>query len=194
MELHPINCTAEIDTDAAFSCSTRMGDFICLNTSPGAISAIPPPTGAGGAQSMGGIGALVCRCKSGRLVIDPDGIFIKTGPRDPQLCVFSAPRLKALGLKVEQCMGDMDEDVLIARATKERITLAESSGILVMDTVGDMSNVPDTPAVRRMLKEIRTGKRSAMVIMNDVQEKGCWQDSFIQRNHVACQRWYCQFL
>ena len=59
MELHLIEHTVGIDTDAAFSCSTRRVDFICLNTPPGAISAIPPPTGVGGAQTVGGIGACI---------------------------------------------------------------------------------------------------------------------------------------
>ena len=94
--LHDVETTCGIDTDAGMSISTMRDDFpCCLDESVEAKSSIEAPAGINGGQSsIGGRGPMIVRTKSGQYLMDPDGIFLSSGAGQPNFRVLSAQRLK----------------------------------------------------------------------------------------------------
>ena len=68
---------------------------------------------------------MIVRAKSGELIIDPDGLYLKPGKDQPNFRVISTQRLKANGVRVVGCFKGTNEDVIQDRTTKHTINLAE---------------------------------------------------------------------
>jgi hypothetical protein len=75
--LHDVNTTCGIDTDAGMSISTLREDFpCCLDESDQAKQSIEAPAGINGGTSMiGGRGPMIIKTASGKYLMDPDGIY-----------------------------------------------------------------------------------------------------------------------
>ena len=76
---------------------------------------------------------------------------------------MSSQRLKARGLKLEQCYKGSQIDVIMCRTSGYIIKLDEERGMLVMNTKGNATSVLPHSSVRRVIDDIRRGIRTAMV-------------------------------
>ena len=81
---------------------------------------------------------MIIKTTTGKYLMDPDGIFLKTGNDQPNFRVMSAQRLKSYGLRVVQCFKGTDDDVIQDRQTKEVLHLSDEGpkgkSILVIKT------------------------------------------------------------
>ncbi len=88
--LHDVNSTCGIDTDAGMSISTMIEDFPCgLDESEEARSCEAPSGMNGGQSKVGGKGVMIIRTKSGKYLIDPEGILLLSGDDQPNFRVMS---------------------------------------------------------------------------------------------------------
>jgi hypothetical protein len=103
--LHDVNTTCGIDTDAGMSISTLREDFpCCLDESDEAKRSIEAPAGINGGTSMiGGRGPMIIKTASGKFLMDPDGIYLASGKHQPNFRVLIAQRLKSYGVRTVQC-------------------------------------------------------------------------------------------
>ena len=121
--------------------STMIEDFpLGVDSSEKAMASLPSPNGINGGESkVGGTGPMIVRAKSGELIIDPDGLFLKPGKGQPNFRVISTQRLKTNGVRVVGCFKGTNQDVMQDRTTKHTINLAEDGHtgkkILVLETV-----------------------------------------------------------
>ena len=138
--LHSVDQNCGIDTDAGMSISTLRKDFIWLKNDAATMRKLPSPAGiSGGESSVGGVGPMVIRAKSGEYLFDPEALFLKPGAGQPNFRVLSAQRLKSNGVRLVQCYKGTDDDVLQDRRSKRTIKLAEEGPkdkkILVLETI-----------------------------------------------------------
>ena len=169
-QLHDVKNNAGWDTDAGISISTEKKDFLWIDSSPEAIASMPQPHGIneGGGRAIGGIGPMVRRVVNG-LVIAPIGVFLeKPGP---SFCVFGAQGMKHMGVRTVQCFEDSERDVIQCRKSKSTVDLAEANGILVLPTCGGAEGIVATAGVRKLVSDIKNGRRSALVTLKDLERE-----------------------
>ncbi len=125
--LHNVKENCDIDSDAGMSISTMIEDFqLGVDSSERAMASLPARNGINGGESkVGGTGPMIVRAKSGELIIDPDGLFLKPGKDQPNFRVMSTQRLKTNGVRVVGCFKGTNQDVMQDRTTKHTINLAE---------------------------------------------------------------------
>ena len=171
-----------IDTDAAYSTSTRREDFLYVDDSPSALKSVPPPTEVGGKVNIAGRGPMARQSRCGAWVIDPDGIYVDASDTGAHFAVMSSQRLKARGLKLEQCYKGLQTDVIMDRTSGYIMKLDEERGILVMNTKGNATSVLPHSSVRRVVDDIRRGIRTAMVTTKSLQHHPAKRLFHITRN------------
>ena len=166
--LHDVETTCGIDTDAGMSISTMREDFPCyLDESEEARRSIEAPSGINGGVSMiGGRGPMVILSKSGKYLIDPDGVYLSAGKNQPNFRVMSAQRLKSYGVRLVQCFKGTERDVLQDRVSKEVLNLDDEGpkgkSILVIKTM-KISVSPNIKQIKRIADSIMKKNQSAMV-------------------------------
>jgi hypothetical protein len=157
--LHDVETTCGIDTDAGMSISTMREDFPCyLDESEEARRSIEAPSGINGGVSMiGGRGPMVILSKSGKYLIDPDGVYLSAGENQPNFRVMSAQRLKSYGVRLVQCFKGTERDVLQDRVSKEVLNLDDEGpkgkSILVIKTM-KISVSPNIKQIKRIADNI----------------------------------------
>ncbi len=165
--LHDVDKSCGIDSDAGMSISTLECDFIWLDKSPAALNSLPAPSGInGGSSEIGGIGPMIVKAHSGEYLIDPYGVYLRSSGGQPNFRVLSTQRLKTRGVRVVGCYNDTDEDVLQDRVTKQTIKLHDEGpcdkSILVLHTE-KIVNLQVTNSLRGLVKDIQAGNKSAMI-------------------------------
>jgi len=175
--LHNVENNCGIDSDAGMSISTLIGDFpLGIDSSDRAMASLPSPNGInGGASKVGGTGPMIVRAKSGELIIDPDGLYLKPGKDQPNFRVISTQRLKTNGVRVVGCFKGTNQDVMQDRTTKHTINLAEDGQpgkkILVLETV-PCPSFSNRAVMKSLVEQIRRRNVSAMVPrFNELDEK-----------------------
>ena len=173
-QLHDVKNSIGVDSDGAVSCSMNRDDFpLWLDTSPEARGSIPAPSGIGGCGlTVGGIGPLLCRAKSGEYFLDPEGVFlIGNGPK---FRILAAQRFKAFGVRLVGCFEDTDKDVWQDRRSHHTVELAEEGPpmkkILVLKTQ-PVPNIPVNKQMKELVNEIRKGNRSGMITLDDFESE-----------------------
>ena len=167
-KLHDVDKTCGIDSDAGMSISTLEGDFLWLDRSPGTVNSLAAPSGInGGSSVIGGIGPMIVKATSGEYLIDPNGVYIVGSANQPNFRVMATQRLKSLGIRIVGCFEDSDDDVLQDRVTKHTVKLHDEGppdkSILVLRTV-KVPRIPVTNCLKQLVKSIKTGSRTAMVL------------------------------
>ncbi len=82
--LHDVNTTCGIDSDAGMSISTLAEDFLWLDKTPGTLSTLTAPAGInGGSSEIGGVGPMIVRAHSGEFLIDPNGFYLQGSENQP---------------------------------------------------------------------------------------------------------------
>ena len=170
--LHDVEKTCGIDTDAGMSISTVRADFpYCLDESEGARDSIEAPSGInGGASTIGGRGPMIIKTKSGKYLMDPDGVYLSAGPNQPNFRVLSAQRLKSYGVRTVQCFKGSNDDVLQDLFPKEVLPLKEEGpegkSILVIETI-KIAAMSNPKQVKRIAENIRRRNQTAMLASLD---------------------------
>ena len=111
-QLHNVQENVGIDSDSALTISCFEDDFIWLDKSPEALAKVPPLHGIGGGESLvAGVGpCLVRKHGTGEYLLDPEGVYLKSGDGQPMFRVLSQLRFKALGVRLVSCWKDTDDD------------------------------------------------------------------------------------
>ena len=164
--LHNVDKTCGIDSDAGMSISTLAEDFLWLDSSPETLSSYAAPSGInGGSAVISGIGPMVVKAKSGEFIVDPFGIYLKGSSAQPNFRVLATQRLKTLGVRVVGCFNG-DEDVMQDRFNGHTIKLddegPEGKSILVLSTE-KLGKIPVTSALKKLITDIKAGNRTAIV-------------------------------
>ena len=173
-QLHDVKNSIGVDSDGAVSCSMDRDDFpLWLDTSADARGSIPAPSGIGGCSlTVGGIGPLLCRAKSGEYFVDPDGVFLVGN--GPKFRILAAQRFKAFGVRLVGCYEDTEKDVWQDRKSHHTVELAEEGPpmkkILVLKTQ-PVPRIPVTKQVKDMVSEVRKGNRSGMITPDDFEKQ-----------------------
>ncbi len=111
--LHDVDTTCGIDSDAGMSISTLAEDFLWLDKTPGTLSTLAAPAGInGGSSEIGGVGPMIVRAHSGEFLIDPNGVYLQGSEHQPNFRVMATQRLKACGVRSVECFNDSEDDVL----------------------------------------------------------------------------------
>jgi len=166
--LHNVHKTCGIDSDAGMSISTLEDDFIWLDKTPSTVNSLAAPAGInGGTSVIGGIGPMIIKAHSGEFIIDPNGVYLQGSEGQPNFRVLATQRLKALGVRVVGCYNGTEDDVIQDRRTKKTIRLNEEGqpnrSILVLHTT-KVNKLPITNSLKKLVKDIQTGNKTAMVI------------------------------
>ena len=107
--LHDVDNSCGIDSDAGLSISTLESDFAWLDKSPESVDSLGAPSGiSGGSSEIGGIGPMVVRALSGEYLIDPNGVYLKSSKGQPNFRVLATQRLKSLGVRCVECFNDVN--------------------------------------------------------------------------------------
>ena len=167
IKLHDVDNNIGVDSDAAVSISCFRDDFLWLDESEDDKGCSSAPTGIGGEGSrIAGIGPMIVRAHSGEYIICPKAAFMCPGEGKPVFRLLSVQRLKSFGVRSVGCFEGTDRDVLQDRYNGKCITLTEDGPrdktILVMSTV-PVPRIQVTPCLKRLVREIQEGKRTAMV-------------------------------
>jgi hypothetical protein len=165
--LHDVNTTCGIDSDAGMSISTLAEDFLWLDKTPGTLSTLAAPAGInGGSSEIGGVGPMIVRAHSGEFLIDPNGVYLQGSENQPNFRVMATQRLKACGVRSVGCFNDSEDDVLQDRVKGRTIKLDDEGppykSILVLKTV-KFKRFPVTNVLRQLVKDIKAGNRTAIV-------------------------------
>ena len=165
--LHDVDNSCGIDSDAGLSISTLESDFAWLDKSPESVDSLGAPSGiSGGSSEIGGIGPMVIRALSGEYLIDPNGVYLKSSKGQPNFRVLATQRLKSLGVRCVGCFNDTDDDVLQDRVSGRTIKLTEegqaNKSILVLSTQ-KVPKVPITNVFRQIVADIAKGNRTSLV-------------------------------
>jgi hypothetical protein len=143
----------------------------------------------GGESKVGGTGPMTVRAKSGELIIDPDGLYLKPGKDQPNFRVISTQRLNTNGVWVVGCFKGTNQDVMQDRTTKHTINLAEDGQpgkkILVLETV-PCPSFANRAVMKRLVEQIRRRNVSAKVPrFNEIAEM---KEARIWEMHLALQK------
>ena len=93
--LHNVEKSCGIDSDAGMSISTLREDFIWVNNDADLISKLPTPSGInGGSAKVGGFGPMMVKSKAGFYLIDPEATFLEPSESQPNFRVMATQRLK----------------------------------------------------------------------------------------------------
>jgi hypothetical protein len=165
--LHDVNTTCGIDSDAGMSISTLAEDFLWLDKSPGTLSTLAAPAGInGGSSEIGGVGPMIVKAHSGEFLIDPNGVYLQGSENQPNFRVMATQRLKACGVRSVGCFNDSEDDVLQDRVNGRVIKLDDEGppdkSILVLKTV-KFKRFPVTNVLKQLVKDIKAGNRTAIV-------------------------------
>jgi hypothetical protein len=176
-KLHDVDNTCGIDSDAGMSISTLRSDFIWLDSSPKTVSSASAPSGInGGTSVVGGIGPMMVRASTGEFLIDPYGVYLKGSNEQPDFRVLATQRLKSIGVRTVQCFKGTDDDVLQDRTSKKIIKLDDEGppdkSILVLKTI-KIDPMPVTTLLKKLVQDIRTGNKTAMVTNLSDAELSC---------------------
>ena len=105
---------------------------------------------------------MIIRTKTGKYLMDPDGIYLRAGPDQQNFRVMSAQRLKSYGVSLVQCFKGTNDDVLQDRKSKEVLHLADEGpqgkSILVIQT-SKISSLPNKKQVSIIAANIRKGNQ-----------------------------------
>jgi hypothetical protein len=167
INLHEVDKTCGIDSDAGMSISTLESDFIWLDRSPNTIGSLASPTGInGGSSEIGGIGPMLVRAHSGEYLIDPNAVYLKNSKDQPNFRVMATQRLKRLGVRLVGCFEGTEDDVLQDRVSGKTITLTEEGrpdkSILVLSTQ-KVPKFPVTNCLRQVVANIAKGNRTGLL-------------------------------
>ncbi len=120
----------------------------------------------GSLAAPSGIGPMIIRAKTGEILIDPDGLYLKPGNDQPNFRVFSSQRLKMHGVRLVQCFKGTEKDVLQDRKSKLTINLAEEcpegKKILVLETM-PCPIFNNRAKIKMLVENIRKRSASAML-------------------------------
>ena len=186
-QLHDTSSGVGVDSDAALSMSMFSEDFIYIDSSPEAIARVPgfQGVGDGKAPKVGGVGPyLVRHADTGEYLLDPEGVYLLPSPGQPKFRIISMLRFKALGVRLVSCFKNTEADVLQCRKTSHDIKLSaeghvDHNGlprkILIMPTK-PCPKVPVTNKIKRLVRDVLTGKRSAMITNDLIRESDKPQD------------------
>ncbi len=109
---------------------------------------------------------MIIKTKSGKYLMDPDGVYLSAGPNQPNFRVMSTQRLKSYAVRLVQCWKGSNDDILQDRFSKEVLPLKEEEpegkSILVIETV-KMSAMSNPKQVKRIAENIRKRNQSAML-------------------------------
>ena len=169
------------DTDASLTITCFKSDMLWIDSSKEALDSVPMLQGInGGSSVVGGIGPCLVRSKSGEYLLDPEAVYLEPGEGQPLFRVAAAQRFKAMGVRMVQCFEQSDDDVLQDKQSGKTIKLSEEGGkdrnglprtILVLGTQ-PVPKFPITSVIKQMVKEVKNGKRSAMLSVDDFDEPG----------------------
>ena len=173
-QLHKVDEGVGFDSDSALTISCFKKDFLWIDSSPDALARVPSLNGIGGGNTIvEGVGpCMVRKYETGEYFLDPEGILLGCGDGQPLFRVLSQLRFKALGVRLVSCFEDTEDDVLQCRRTKHVVKLSEEGPedhnglprkILVMRTQ-PCPHIQITKEVRDLVEDVRTGKRSAMIV------------------------------
>jgi hypothetical protein len=165
--LHNVDETCGIDSDAGMSISTLEEDFIWLDKSIEATSSLTTPSGInGGSSVIGGIGPMMVRAKTGEYIIDPNGVFLEGAAGQPNFRVMATQRLKTYGIRIVGCYKKSNDDVLQDRLNGHTVKLSDEGSpdksILVLNTM-KVPKLPLTNCLKQLVRSIQTGDRTAMI-------------------------------
>ena len=165
--LHDVDTTCGIDSDAGMSISTLRDDFIWLDSSAETLSTLSAPSGInGGSSVIGGVGPMIVKAHSGEYLIDPYGVYLQASDKQPNFRVMATQRLKSCGVRIVGCFKDTDKDVLQDRKSKHVIKLDDEGPpdktILILRTL-KVPRLPVTNILKQLVKDIKAGNRTAMV-------------------------------
>ena len=114
---------------------------------------------------------MIVRAISGEYLIDPDGVYLAPGDKQPNFRVMSVQRLKMNGVRLVGCFNDTEIDVLQDRVTKKTINLAEEGPdkkkILVLETL-ECPEFRNKQEMKSIVNDIRRRNRTALVHLNDL--------------------------
>ena len=111
--LHDVDKTCGIDSDAGMSISTLRDDFIWLDSSAETLSTLSAPSGInGGSSVIGVVGPMIVKAHSGEYLIDPYGVYLQASDKQPNFRVMATQRLQSCGVRVVGCFKDTENDVL----------------------------------------------------------------------------------
>ena len=168
--LHDCESTIGIDTDAARSVTCFESDLLWVDKSEKAIRTASI-NGVGGGVQVLGRGPMACglqKTASGKMavLIDPNGVLVRTRKGQRNFRVFGQQHMKTLGVRLVQLYDGKvtamhGEDVLECIYTKEVVPLVTQRGILVMNSTPIQVEIP-----KEVVSEIANRERSALVFVD----------------------------
>ena len=168
--LHDLNFVAD-DSASSRSITSERSDFLWVNETENMKNSVTINGPSTGTPGCGGIGPIAYRVDApGRnlIVIDPDGIFAVSGPR---FRILSAQQMASLGVKSDTGVYDQAGKMKCTKSGEE-ITLTTRNDILVFKTKGAASDIAVSPALKRAVSDVRTGLRSPIVDLDELNGDG----------------------
>ena len=152
------------DSGSATGITTERKDCPYLDESIEARESVKIRGPSVGAPQCEGRGPVVYRVKEPKNygVVHPDGILASTGNGGCEFRVASERIMNQKGLRFiggEFSVGDELECV----RTKQKVPMGTKEDILVLETEGTAADLIDSPALRKMVDEVRSGIRSPLV-------------------------------
>jgi hypothetical protein len=165
-----------MDTCSGRSISTRKSDFLWIDETTTAKRSVKVRGPSVGTPKCGGTGPLAYRVNvNGKrmMIVDPDGVFADVrNTINPEFRILSTQRMRRLGIETTGGVYEEEGKAICAR-TNVGIPLPTKDNILVMSTPEKVSGLlPDSPDLRMIVDEIRTGKRSPIVDLDDLWDTG----------------------